>query len=405
MGVNMFSCDADKILSMSLISKFGGDWQGTMTCWPEIIFSPQLSFDDSFSSIPIAVVLTDFASQDWVNIIPQELIPRLIAFEQLWLGDAYMALYLISRSEEALNLFKNNLGLFWYVLGGCTYWHLAEILQLFRERKKKILSFLDLPEETAVFNLFKKLNLLRPSDEVFKGLTTIIKSGVYKELLHVSLITNDLVCLLAEYPALAKSRLIQCYQPAWEYFYFSSCLRGATSLAIDSGLDVQWVARKLSGNNPQKIVEKIDERVTNIYVKQNEETQRKKPNCNYPKPFIGGNKYINPISKYYELLNESEEQGHCVQSFHEMVLDGSTYFYQMKVPERATIQISVDENGQLYLEEVKLKNNDEPTLETEQAIFEWLAASGRNVDLDDYKSLTHWDERGYTQLMEEVMSF
>jgi hypothetical protein len=355
---------------------------------------PQLKFCDmpySFD-IPIAVVLTDNASKSWTHSIPEELVPKLIAFEQLWLGNPYIALYLTSRSEEALNLFKNNVALFWYISKCCEDWHPIEVLQLFSERQKKILSFLDLPEETAVLNTFKKLNLLKPDNEILKGLSTIIKSGTYKKLLHVRFITNDFVCLLAEYPSLAVSKLIQRYQPNWESFCFSSELMLIMESAEDEGLSTHWVARKLTGKDPERILYNIDEKITNYYAKQNEVTQRKKPNCNYPTPPIESHGHINPICKYYDLLKESEEQSHCAQSYHEMILDGSTYFYQMKKPERATIQVSFDENGNLYLEEIKLKNNAAPAPETEDAVFEWLAASEKNVDLEHYQSETDWDD-------------
>lgn len=383
----MLSCDADKTLHISLINKYGGNWHGSMSCWPEVTFAPQLKYGDAPYSfdISIAVVLTNNASKQWVQSIPAELVPELVTYEQMWLGNAYMALYLTSRSEEARNLFTSNTGLFWYILKCCEEWHPIEIFHLFSERQKKILSFLDLPEETAVLNTFKKLNLLKPDDEVLKRLSSLIKSGTYKELSHVKLITSDFICLLAKYPDLAVSKLIQRYQPTWEQFNFSSDLMSITESAEENGLGVQWVARKLTGKNPERILEKIDERVTNYYTKQNQVSRLKKPNCNYPPPPVESNGLINPVSNYYDLLKESEEQGHCVKNFHEMVLDGTTYFYRMNKPERATIQICIHESGYLYLKEIKLKHNAAPSPKTEGIVFEWLAASGKNVDLEYYQ--------------------
>ena len=54
----MFSCDSDKTLNISETNKYGGNWHGSMTCWPEVAFMPQLKFCDipySFD-IPIGTV-------------------------------------------------------------------------------------------------------------------------------------------------------------------------------------------------------------------------------------------------------------------------------------------------------------------------------------------------------------
>ncbi|UZE94811.1 hypothetical protein [Alkalimarinus alittae] len=383
----MFSCDADKTLNMSVINQYGGDWKGSMTCWPDISFTPELRYtDDPFSAdITIAVALADDNAKKWSQRIPADLVPRLIAFEQIWLGNAYITLFFISRSESARNLFTSNMGLFWYIIKHCNSWHPLETLQLFNERKKKILSFLGLPEEPAVFNTFKKLNLLKPDNHVVNALTTVMKSGTYKALLHVKFLTEDLINLLAKYPDLSSSKLIQRYQPSWEYFSFSDELSTITESAEDYELGVKWVATKLTGNNPQVVLERIDERITHHFRNKSEVSQRKKPNCSYPKPPVEGNDHIKPISKYYDILRESEEQEHCVQNYHEMVLDGSTYFYKITRPQRATIQLNVEDSGKIYLEDIKLKHNTTPSAEIEHVIYEWLLSSKKGIDLERYQ--------------------
>lgn len=382
----MLTCNSDNALMICLANQYGVNWKGSLTAWPNIEFTPQLSYsDESFiDDISIAVLLTNKASKSWAKSIPSEIVSGLIAFEQLWNGNAYLALYLTSHSEEARNLFVSNMGLFWYISKRCEGWHPTEVLQLFREQRKKILDFLELPEETAVINLFKKLYLLKPTTKVLRAVSKIIKSGTYKELSHVKLMPNEFVRLLAKYPVLSTSNLIQRYQPEWECDAFSSNLRSIMKSAEESNLGSQWVIRKLSGRNPERVLENIEYRLYLRSTKQSEASMRKKPNCQYPRHPIAGDRQIDPIAKYYDLLEESKELKHCAQDYHEQILDGSTFFYRMNLPERATIQVSVDENGALYLEEIKLKGNDDPDEKTRQAVFNWLAASGKTVDISLY---------------------
>jgi hypothetical protein len=123
-----------------------------------------------------------------------------------------------------------------------------EILKLFGLKSAHILKYLELPEEKAVLNTFRKLKLWRPSQSAFANIKKLLNAGTFRHISHLRVITEDLLAVLADFPAIAQSKLIQRYNPETANEDFLLRLRWTLEEAENVGLGVDWVARKLAGD-------------------------------------------------------------------------------------------------------------------------------------------------------------
>lgn len=332
--------------------------------------------------MPFAALPAFPGAEPWLNLLPKPLFSQLIQFEQIWRGNAYFAVQVISQSKAAEAIFLNNIQLFWLIMERCGDWHISELLSLFNLRQKQILGYLDLPEEQAVISFMKKLQLWMPLEEEADAVYQVVSSGSFRHLSHLKSITCDLIHLLRDYPEIAPCKALQKYQPSWETEFFSETLSSLLFDAKTVGLNADWVSRKLKGINPEKEIDGIQNKLENYTI--NTRLPPKKPNCVYPSPPLEGNEFIAPISKYYDLLSEAKCQQNCVQDFHEEILNGDTFFYQMTFPQRATIQFVRHSDERYCLEDILLKKNKAPSNTTKNAVFDWVELSGLDIDYETY---------------------
>ena len=94
----------------------------------------------------------------------------------------------------------------------------------------------------------------------------------------------------------------------------------------------------------------------------------------FGRPPVPGTPDIEPIRNTVELTAEGELMQHCCATHTPWVRDGEAYFYRVLRPERATLEVSIFK-GYVWLHELKLKCNDEPSDETYEAVREWLRVS------------------------------
>ena len=70
-------------------------------------------------------------------------------------------------------------------------------------------------------------------------------------------------------------------------------------------------------------------------------------------------------------------QHHCVASYHQRILAGRYYVYSVTAPERATLGIKLAANGEMTIDQLKLRYNGRPSSETQAMVEGWLAEAFR----------------------------
>lgn len=96
----------------------------------------------------------------------------------------------------------------------------------------------------------------------------------------------------------------------------------------------------------------------------------------FPEPPFPGNLFIQPIETVEGLALEGRSLSHCAANYTESVTAGHTYLYRVLDPERATLSIQHDGNGDWSLEQALGESNAELAEETMTAIQQWLDENG-----------------------------
>jgi hypothetical protein len=96
----------------------------------------------------------------------------------------------------------------------------------------------------------------------------------------------------------------------------------------------------------------------------------------YPEPHIKGTETIVPILNNQDLIDESEQQQHCVAAYHGSIVKGRYYIYKILEPERATLGVSIQQtnNGSVSLRIDQLKGYKNQKVEdvTEKFVYGWF---------------------------------
>ncbi|MEI9953805.1 MAG: hypothetical protein WDO74_33715 [Pseudomonadota bacterium] len=91
----------------------------------------------------------------------------------------------------------------------------------------------------------------------------------------------------------------------------------------------------------------------------------------FGRPPVPGTPDIEPIRTTAELAAEGELMDHCCASHVWSVQRGETYFYRVFRPQRATLEVAISKKH-VWLYELKLRRNDEPSEETYEFVRQWL---------------------------------
>ena len=92
----------------------------------------------------------------------------------------------------------------------------------------------------------------------------------------------------------------------------------------------------------------------------------------FPPPPVPGTPDIVPLCTPRDLIQEGVEQGNCVASYIESVVEGELFIYRVLRPERATLSIVWTPCGIWEISELALRKNREPSLAVRHAVSEWL---------------------------------
>ncbi|MCK5902851.1 MAG: hypothetical protein KAG28_06855 [Cocleimonas sp.] len=56
------------------------------------------------------------------------------------------------------------------------------------------------------------------------------------------------------------------------------------------------------------------------------------------------------------------------------------YIYKVIKPERATFEIRITPNGKYHIAQLKLDKNEEPSMDTKEAVLQWLMTADKIKD-------------------------
>ena len=63
---------------------------------------------------------------------------------------------------------------------------------------------------------------------------------------------------------------------------------------------------------------------------------------------------------------------HCVASYHDEIMSGESCIYKVLYPQRATLELTRDDNGHLKINQLRLPRNKSPSKKSMTFIQKWF---------------------------------
>jgi hypothetical protein len=95
----------------------------------------------------------------------------------------------------------------------------------------------------------------------------------------------------------------------------------------------------------------------------------------FPQPPILGSENIVALETPDLLIDEARKQRNCVMQHAGNIARGGVYIYRVLQPERATLSIVPNQNGQWQIGQLLCARNEPVSEATQQAVGEWLSTS------------------------------
>lgn len=374
---NMFkksnSQDLPIVLDFSTLLDYAGTltvghWNSGITWQLEHEGSTQkLKYFDQ-ESVPLTFLLYQESCTQWYLDIPKEVRVNIAAFGT----HEFVILYLVSHYTYAYQLFVSQPTLFWIMLSVAKEKEMEEsdLLALLARPRKEILQFCDLPTTKSTLKLIGKLRLLRFSQTSLGYIRDLFAIENHSSLNHLKEIRENVVSFVREYPEMIGSSLL---------LSISKSTNSVINTTIDDirhladRLEITDILARISHSKSLAEVNAVhDDLVVQVNAQQYEELFE----IDYPEPPIQGNSEIIAITTGEALHREGLEQHHCVSIYHDKIVSGDYYVYQILAPERATLGLTLKKGCKPKLDQLVLALNAEVSEQTKKTVLKWLANNG-----------------------------
>ena len=323
--------------------------------------------------IPFSFFVCSQEAQPWLATIPEELINKLEQFDTMFSGVTFPLLAFISRSSRAKELFESSPSLMGLILFAAKYhqWSYKDILEIVQKKRKDILAVCGIAGDKLVQKVLNKISITMFGMLDYQCLITFDWTISGKLLGHINHIDMKLLHFISSKPQHANARFLFGYHPQWNWSSVKHIMSDSESMArrlaiIDS---TDQINRCKNLNELNRLHDRLIEKI-------NQRTIENIPLITFPDPPIEGTYTIVPIRNNKELMIEGKKQRHCVATYETRVMDGQYYVYRILEPERATLGVNVRSDGSVFVSQIKLVCNGEPSNETKQVIADWIKKGG-----------------------------
>lgn len=314
-------------------------------------------------------------AKGWIDALPAPVAAQLLWLEQLYAGSQFAALWLMSRSPAAAELFLSAPVLFYVLLESGRSGRLSaeKLLTLMDEKRTFLLGLCGMPDSRACLRLLQAL----PANQLKPHHMNVIRKFVsvpgWERVNHQQYIDVPLLRWMTARPALLGSRLLSSYDPSWPWREF-----------IPLCDDILLISRQLERDDGYRRVlrcrnmRELNGLHDRLVIELNKLTFVDEDNEVFGAPPLAGNQFIQPILDTQSLHEEGTGQRHCIASYQHEILDGRYYAYRILAPERATLGIAIDKLGTPSISQLKLKFNGTPSEDTQNAVQAWFATAMLN---------------------------
>ncbi|MBF0121705.1 MAG: PcfJ domain-containing protein [Desulfobacterales bacterium] len=332
----------------------------------------------------------DLAVLKFLNCIPKKIQELVSSYSYL----QTTLLQYMAKTDSAIELMETVPILLWIIayIANTEYWEYEQLENFFSKKRKKILKIALGKEYSSTIKFLKKIHLIDGDEAELKIINTALSNqALIQSLRHYPAIPVSILSILIKQPFWLNSKIIHhiLTLPDDDKNFKLSELNQAACLCYDAinigqALGIQnsfQILNQLKGlNEIKRLHDRWSNRLNNINkqrLKDKYASELERMKVLFPEPPILGNEFIQPIICEESLFIEGIEMKHCVGSYTNKILNGESYIYKVLAPQRATLEIEYIQS-KWRIAQLKLAKNQSPSLETHNAVLQWLL-KGQNV--------------------------
>jgi hypothetical protein len=336
----------------------------------------------------------------WLNAIPAPVLTTIKFFP----GYRFTLLRLAAHFPEAQQLLLSDPVLLWLIARHYRQSHLdqSDLLSLWRCKRTDILHQLGFPGRKSEVKLLSKLALDCFHDSAYQLICQVLQSDQLNELNRYNGLSENQLRLLLACPELIGAQ-----------FTFNAAalynIQSITTLS-DTLKDCLRIAEQLNQKSQRlaqlRTLQRI-ERIEAIHTELSDTLMRKnqqQQSVSYGEPPLPGSATIVPITRSADLIEEGEQQNHCVFSYHDDILDGHYYVYRILQPQRATLGIDLS-SGQPLIDQVYRHSNNEVSKATMAHIKNWFTRHTMPVKLNYFDTSRQWVVLGEWTTFKDALQY
>lgn len=342
--------------------------------WSTSIDGETTIYNDPFGASPFPLEFFDHELLiPWVATIPENIIALLNRYK----GNAFGILMLVNRHQYLKELFEDHPTLFWFAY---TYtkdnrWQEQQFVSLCKSKRTEILKTCGLPNTSSAVKLLQKIQASYFNRYTYDQIRELFGIEDYAVLNHRGSVPIRWVAVLKRFPALLYSKFVHNWHGDWASEEYELLRDIARMVATHDDEDyLRW----LNGCRDLESLKAQHDNLVNRMVEQNRNSPGHEilGNKPYPAPPITGIEHIEPIMNSQGLRDESEQQRHCVASYHSEIVQGRYYVYRVLEPERATLGVNIlktkNGNVSLRIDQIRGYKNQKVKKETEKFVLGWF---------------------------------
>ncbi|NOQ94697.1 MAG: hypothetical protein GQ547_08715, partial [Methylophaga sp.] len=309
---------------------------------------------------------------DWYQSIPERIRQSISKYRHI----DFAILYLTSHYHYAYELYQSHPKLFWFVLCEAKQqqWSEEKLVAVISMPRKDMMGQCSLPATKAAVRLLTKFDFERYDITALSLIKKVFELKSYQKINHHSVINLKLAKLMVRHPALIRPTFLHKLKEDEWNSHISNTLNDIFRMAEQ--LEVRNIIDAICGCNSNcELITVHDQLVRLQNQRMAVHAYKQKFDIAFPSPPISGAENIIPIENGLVLIQEGVEQKHCEASYHDDILSGEYYVYQVLSPERATLGLRLTYGQRPKLDQLFLKMNKQVSEETRLVITHWLTQS------------------------------
>ena len=340
-------------------------WNTGITWKLEVEDTKQKFYFFGDAAVPLSFITTQDKCNEWYLSIPEEIRITIQSYPQ----NEFAILYLTSHYTQAYQLFVSHPILFSMMLLVAKEQKLEEdkLVEMLSRSRTEIMQYCGFPATKSAVRLLGKVYFETFNMTIPTLINELFKVEGYASLNHREHIDLRTIKILYKFPELVKTLFIR-------HFNYKSKI-GFSYLSLIQ--DTVRLGDRLGVNSIERVGKcRSYEELNFLHDKLADENSLQKNKVMlevvYDEPPIQGSENIIPITTWIELFNEGMEQCHCVEVYHEKIMEGYYYVYQVLSPERATLGVKLQRGCKPKIDQLFLARNRHVSNETQLIVRSWL---------------------------------